>query len=66
MKMRRTKDVTKAQAIAALRALGWTVEPEGRFSVWATDSSGRRGLYDPRDLLIELRSLEPAQSRRGG
>ena len=48
--------MTKAQAIRRLVKLGWTVEPasHSRFLVWATSPQGERGLFDPRDLLIEL------------
>ena len=54
--------MTKQQAIKALIKMGCTeIVPSGKFSIWATIPAGiagisseQRGLFDPRDLLIEL------------
>lgn len=48
------RHMTKQQVIRALHALGVTdIVPHGKYQVEATVGT-HRGLYDPRDLLIEL------------
>lgn len=54
--------MTKQQAIRELVKLGVTnIEPNGRFSISAV-VDGVPGVFDPRDLLTELRSAEPARA----
>lgn len=49
--------MTKAQAITKLHKLGWNPQPEGRYSVWATNPhTGIKGLFDPRDLVRDIES----------
>jgi hypothetical protein len=52
-------NMTKRQVIRELQRRGWTdITLYGRFSIEATSPKGERGLYDPRDLLVEIISEE--------
>ena len=49
--------MTKQQVIKKLVKMGCTdIRPSGKFCIECTTPSGHRGLFDPRDLLMELKA----------